>query len=55
MELLTDLNKPALDRLQTQTLPDATPPKGKIHQFSKIAVTLEPVLQLDNLKDLEYP
>ena len=24
-----------------QTLPNATPPVGKIHQFSKIAVTFE--------------
>ena len=26
-----------------QTLPDATPPVGKIHRFSKIAVTFEPM------------
>ena len=26
-----------------QTLPDATPPIGKIHRFSKIAVTFEPM------------
>ena len=31
--------------LQAQTLTDATPPKGKIHPFSKIAVTLEPVMR----------
>ena len=31
-----------LRRLQAQTLPDAAPPTGKIHPFSKIAVTLEP-------------
>ena len=30
-------------RLQVQTLPDATPPAGKIHSFSKIAVTFEPI------------
>ena len=27
------------------TLPDEAPPIGKIHPFSKIAVTFEPVLQ----------
>ena len=32
-------------RLQTQTLPDEAPPMGKIHPFSKIAVTFEPVMQ----------
>ena len=26
-----------------QTLPDATPPVAKIHPFSKIAVTFEPM------------
>ena len=31
-------NKPA-----AQTLPDATPPVGKIHALSKIAVTFEPI------------
>ena len=31
-----------LRRLQAQTLPEA-PPVGKIHQFSKIAVTVEPI------------
>ena len=36
-----------------QTLPDATPPVGKIHQFSKIAVTLEPIQRLGALQDLE--
>ena len=30
--------------LQAQTLPDATSPIGKIHPFSKITVTLEPVI-----------
>ena len=30
-----------LPRLQAQTLPDATPPVGKIHPFSKIAITFE--------------
>ena len=28
-----------------QTLPDTTPPKGKIHPFSKTAVTFEPMMQ----------
>ena len=28
-----------------QTLPDAAPPAGKIHPFSKIAVTFEPIQQ----------
>ena len=30
-----------LRRLQAQTLPDATPPLGKIPQFTKIAVTFD--------------
>ena len=34
-------NKPAA-QAAGQTLPDATPPVGKIHPFSKIAVTYEP-------------
>ena len=34
-----------LRRLQEQTLPDEVPPMGKIHPFSKIAVTLEPVMR----------
>ena len=33
------LNKPAAG----QALPDATPPVGKIHPFSKVAVTVEPI------------
>ena len=33
-----------LRRLQAQTLPDATPPIGKIHPFIKIAITFEPVM-----------
>ena len=33
-----------LRRLQAQTLPDATPPIGKIHPFSKMAVTFEPLM-----------
>ena len=31
-----------LRRLQAQTLPDATPPRGQIHPFSKMAITFEP-------------
>ena len=38
-----------LRRLQAQTLPDAALPIGKVHQFSKIAVTLEPVMQFTNI------
>ena len=34
-----------LRRLQGQTLPDATPPVGKIYPFTKMAVTFEPVMQ----------
>ena len=34
-----------LRRLQEQTLPDEAPPMGKIHPFSKIAVTFEPVMR----------
>ena len=33
-----------LSRLQAQTLPDATPPIGKIHPFSKMDVTFEPLM-----------
>ena len=35
-------NEPAA-QAAGQTLPDATPPVGKIHPFSKIAVTFEPI------------
>jgi hypothetical protein len=34
-----------LHMLQEQTLPDATPPISKIHPFSKMAVTFEPVMK----------
>jgi hypothetical protein len=34
-----------LHRLQAETLPDATPPIGKIPPFSKIAVTLQPAVR----------
>ena len=36
------VNKPAV-QAAAQTLPDATPPVGKIHTFSKIAFTFEPI------------
>ena len=32
-----------LRRLQAQTLPNETPPIGKIHPYSKITVTFEPI------------
>ena len=35
------LRRSLLHRLQTQTLPNATPPIGQIHSFSKMAVTFE--------------
>ena len=34
-----------LRRLKAQTLADEAPPIGKIHPFSKIAVTFEPVMR----------
>ena len=34
-----------LRRLQAQTLPDSTPPIGKINHFSKMKVTFEPLMQ----------
>ena len=34
-----------LRRLQAQTLPDATPPIGKIYPFTKMALTFEPVMR----------
>ena len=40
---LKRLKTSLLRRLQAQTLPDATPRVGKIHPFSKIAVTFEPI------------
>ena len=42
-----------LHRLQVQTFPDATPPIGQIHTFSKMAVTFEPLRDFDALWDLE--
>jgi hypothetical protein len=44
--LLTSLQR----RLQAQTLPDATPPVGKILPFCKIALTLN---QYSNFKALK--
>ena len=35
-----------LRRLQAQTLPNATPSPGKIHPFSKNAVTFEQIMDL---------
>ena len=48
-------NKKKLIRmLQARTLPDATPPIGKILSFSKMTVTLEPLTSgFDALWDLE--
>ena len=34
-----------LRRLQAQTLPDAAPPIGKIHPFSKMAASCEPMMR----------
>jgi hypothetical protein len=40
------LKKKSLLRwLQAQTLPNAAPPIGKIDPFSKIALTIEPVMR----------
>ena len=36
-----------LRRLQVQTLPNTTPPVGKIQQFIKIVVDFEPIMQFD--------
>ena len=30
----------------TQTLPNVTPPKGKIYLFSKIATPFEPIIEI---------
>ena len=38
------VEKSVLRRLEVQTLPDATPPIGKIYPFTKMAVTFEPVM-----------
>ena len=39
------VEKSVLRRLQVQTLPDEAPPIGKIHPFSKMAITFKPVMQ----------
>ena len=39
-------------RLQAQTLPDATPPIGKIQPFSKMPITFEPVRLLEEKSSL---
>ena len=44
MRITEHLQKSQLRRLPAQTLPDATPPLGKINLFSKIAVTFESIL-----------
>ena len=44
MALWINRNKPAAQAVG-QTLLNATPPVGKIHPFSKIAVTFEPIQQ----------
>ena len=43
--ILQHLKTSLLRRLQAQTLPDATPPLGKILLFTKITVTFEPMKQ----------
>ena len=42
-----------LGRLQAQTLPYATPPIGKFNHFSKMTLTLKPLMRFDALLDLE--
>ena len=42
-----------LRRLQAQTLPDEAPPIGKIHSFSKMALTFKLLWDFDALRDLE--
>ena len=44
--LKVTLETSVLRRLQAQTLSDATPSMGKIHLFSKIAITFEPIIQI---------
>ena len=46
LQEMTDTSKTSLlCRLQVQTLHNATSPVSKIHPFSKIAVTFEPIQQ----------
>ena len=47
-------NKPAA-QAAGQTLPDATPSVGKNHQFSKIAVTFEPIQRLRCPSRFRFP
>ena len=44
--IVCHLQTSVLRRLQKQTLPDATPPLGKVSLFTKIAVTFKPMKQL---------
>ena len=43
---MIDEKKSLLRRMQAQNLQDATPSIGKIHPFSKIAVTFEPLMRI---------
>jgi hypothetical protein len=43
--ILACIKTSLLHRLQVQTLPDAASPIGKVHPFSRIAITLEHVMQ----------
>ena len=44
--LLGEVGETSLLRsLQAQTLPDEAPAIGKIHRFSKMAVTFEPLMR----------
>ena len=45
VQYYTALKTSLLRRLQEQTLPDATPPIGKINPFSKKVVTFEPLMR----------
>ena len=40
----SQIKKKLIRMLQARTLPDATPPIGKILSFSKMTVTLEPLV-----------
>ena len=52
--LTNSLKKTSLvRRLQTQTLLGATPLIGKLHQFSKMAITFEEMMELYDPSDLE--
>ena len=45
LEVCSKLKTSLLRRMQAQTLPNATPPTGKINPFSKIAIPFEPVMR----------